>query len=235
MNRFVPIAVGLALMIVVTVVQGWWSERWGTPVSEEELRDWSGRMDNVPLEIGNWQGKVMETDEEQLKASKAAASISREYTDSETKRSVHVMLMCGTSRNVAIHTPDKCYVAAGYSLLQQPQQFTVDTKPVAGQFFTAPFSKEEIATGLSRLRIFWSWNAEGKWIAPGAPAYAKVPLSRHRILYKLYVITTVPSTSEKAEENKCQDFIELLLPTLNEKLFPKAPAVPAVAHSRRPA
>jgi len=221
MNKSLPIAVAVIVMVLTAWVQGRWSERWGTPVSSEEVEQWVSRMDNIPLEIGDWVGHELERDEEQFKASKASGSMSRQYEIPGSGRSVHVSLMCGTARNVAIHTPDKCYVAAGFNMVSQPEKFILQTEDSAAEFFTTAFTKEEIESGLSRMRIFWSWNADGRhWIAPGGHVTAKVPLSRHRMLYKLYIVTAIPSVSQSASENPYRDFIEQLLPVLNQALSP---------------
>lgn len=232
-----PVAVVVVMMAVCTVLQGRWSERWGAPATPL-LNEWTSRLDQVPLEFGDWEGQEVAGNPEQLKASGAVGGVGRAYKNRETGETVSVFLVCGTSRKVTAHTPDKCYVAAGFRMGPiNPDTVELDAGNTdVAQFFTAPFQKnEEIES--QRIRILWGWSADGKWIAPGTGTTHKIPLSRYPALFKLYVFGDCKEMEQSVQETACDEFVRDFIPVLNQVLFhaspptdissPAAPAAPA--------
>jgi len=213
-----PIAVVVLLMAVCTVLQGRWSERWGSPVSPL-LDEWTSRLDQVPLEFGNWEGHEVSGNPEQLKASGAVGGVGRAYKNRETGEAVSVFLVCGTSRKVTAHTPDKCYVAAGYRMGVSPETVELEAGETdTAQFFTAPFQKTEQVES-QRLRILWAWSADGEWMAPGTGTTHKIALSKYPALFKLYVFGDCKEMEQSVQETACDEFIKDFMPVLNQALF----------------
>lgn len=231
MTRGIPIAVAIIVVAAATVVQARWSERWRPAISDEQIAELVSRFDRVPRVIGSWENREDgEADPEQMKAARAAGSLSRMYVNRFTGAVANVFIVCGTGRNVSIHTPDKCYVAAGYSMRRNPEVYDIldaEEGEKLGRCFTAPFTIEEATAGMSRLRIYWTWNGAGEWEAPGGPATAKFSLARYDTLYKLYVITEIPSVRELPGENQAIEFMREFLPILNESFYPDAATEPA--------
>ncbi|MBX3415393.1 MAG: exosortase-associated EpsI family protein [Pirellulales bacterium] len=232
MKKFIlPVAVVIVMMAACTVLQGRWSERWGAPATPQ-LNDWTARLQQVPLEFGDWEGQEVAGNPEQLKASGAVGGVGRAYKNRETGDTVSVFLVCGTSRKVTAHTPDKCYVAAGFRMGPiNPDTVELDAGSAsAAQFFTAPFQKnEEIES--QRIRILWGWSADGDWIAPGTGTTHKIALSRYPALFKLYVFGDCKTMEQSVHETACDEFVRDFIPVLNEVLFD----TPATADAAAPA
>ena len=112
--KYVPFAVVLVVLTVGTLIEGKYSNRWGEAQSER-LDAFTERLKAVPKVVGDWEGVDELINEEEFKASHCAGCISRTYTNREGQR-VNVYLVCGSARHVTIHTPDWCYVGAGYTM-----------------------------------------------------------------------------------------------------------------------
>lgn len=201
-------------------MQGSWTDRWVTE-RPEEVDEWVQRLEEIPLTMDGWTGKVGESDERQLQVAKAAGGTSLMFTDSGGENVVSVFIVCGRGRYVANHTPDKCYVAAGYNMGQSPQQYGievdeyVDAGKASPEFYTARFSKES-PDHSEHLRIFWAWNNGEGWQAPGdaGTAYATAP-----VLYKMYVISQMRDGREAIEDSEARRFVEEVIPMLDAALF----------------
>lgn len=221
-NAILPVSVVVVMMAVCTVLQGRWSERWGSPVSPT-LDEWTSRLDQVPLEFGDWKGQEVTGNPEQLKASGAVGGVGRAYKNRETGDAVSVFLVCGTSRKVTAHTPDKCYVAAGFRMgVESPETVNLEAgASQQAQFFTAPFQKSEQIES-QRLRILWAWSADGKWIAPGTGTTHKIALAQYPALYKLYVFSDCKEMDQSVQQTACDEFVKDFMPVLNKVLFPSS-------------
>ena len=215
MNQILAIAAAAVILIAGALMQGGWTDRW-VYEPPEVVDEWVQRLDDIPLTVGDWSGKVGESDERQLQVAKAAGGTSLAFENARTGKSVSVFIVCGRGRYVANHTPDKCYVAAGYNMGQTPRQYEVivDEYEKAGklspEFFTARFSKEE-PDHSEHLRIFWAWNEGDSWQAADATA---------PVMYKMYVISQMRDAGEMIEESEARQFVEEVLPSLDAALFP---------------
>lgn len=217
MNRTIAMSVAVVAMIVGGYLQGIWSERWGEPMTAQ-IQEWSQRLDELPMTLGNWEGQRIEANQQELEASGARGAAGVAYRNRETGEIVTVFLVCGTARRISTHTPDKCYVSHGFRMDKNPTTYEIDTQAGPAQFFTAPFNKRD-AVSTTRLRILWSWSPDGNWIAPGTASTHKMALSKYKALYKLYVITEVNSMDQRVDETAAYHFVQNYLPTLNEHLF----------------
>ncbi len=66
----IPVTIALVLLLFCAIVNGYWTDRWGTG-SADELQNFSDRLANVPMSFGDWVGRDEESSEEndaQLKA-----------------------------------------------------------------------------------------------------------------------------------------------------------------------
>ncbi|MHB1034189.1 MAG: exosortase-associated EpsI family protein [Pirellulales bacterium] len=225
MMRFAPIGAGLALIIACTIFQGKvLTDRWNAP-SEEELQAYSDRMqNNLPKDIGDWEGENLEPEkndkdwERQIRVAKVVGNLSRRYRNTLTGKTVDLFMVCGKPGNVAMHTPDICYVAAGFRMEESPYKYPIQTGSANPEFFTTRFVKES-QTSTERLRIFWSWSADGNWQAPTVPKWT---FARAPALYKMYVISHMSKSDDPIYEDPAIDFVKALVPELQQKVFPAA-------------
>jgi Protein of unknown function (DUF3485) len=205
-----PIGAAVVLMGVSCYYQGKWSERWG---EFPELTIFADQLKEIPMNVGEWQGKDEEkTDEQILRISGAAGELVRTYRNAAGEE-VRMMLMCARFRDVFYHTPDRCYPAAGFEMQSQPQREVIDD----AQFFTTSFLKSE-PTGTHVERGFWSWSADGTWLAP---TNEKLSFSGERALYKLYVFGAMSANeTTQPDHDYMVDFIRAFMPALETALRP---------------
>ncbi|CAK9073420.1 Uncharacterized protein SCF082_LOCUS38288 [Durusdinium trenchii] len=128
MKIAIPAFVALVLIGVTTIYQGNMSERWNEDELARELEAASKRVENVPLFVGDWKGSDEETDESQLEAAHAVGSLTRDFRNVRTGEKLSFFVICGKPRHVAIHTPDDCYVASGFEMLNKPEVVEVETE-----------------------------------------------------------------------------------------------------------
>jgi hypothetical protein len=218
-----PAAVALVLVILSSYVQGVWTQRWDS-TAPERLQQFVAVFDSktIPMEIGTWEGEKLEAENPQdealeLQVAGAVRHISRVYRNPSGDE-VHVYMICGMSRSVAKHEPVACYPGAGFREVEKKQDFGIPEAD-GSRFFTAVFTKESPKLGVETRRVFWAWNADGKWEAPSSP---RIRYRGATPLLKLY-LTSVPAPTERLPgESACVEFAKLFIPKINTLFFPAA-------------
>jgi uncharacterized protein DUF3485 len=216
-------AAGVAVVVAAGLVHGFWTGRW-QPASA--LSDAVARLDRVPLALGDWHGQAEELEAVDMKRTGASAWLIRRYDNRLNRATVSVLLVCGRSGPISVHTPDVCYNGAGYEMVGDAVKATVQVGASAApaELWTARFRKQDAAVP-SYLRIFWGWSTPGgPWSAPDNP---RVAFARSHALYKLYVIRPMTSPDESLEEDPALPFIRQLLSQFDGPAAPGAPAAPA--------
>lgn len=227
--KYLPIGILLGVLIVGTYVEGTYSDRWGKAQSEK-LDQFTAAVDRIPKEFGHWTSMEDKIDEEQFKASNCTNCISRTYTNREGER-VNVYLVSGTGRHVTIHTPDWCYVGAGYDIVDgEPQQYTDDsaaTLETPPEFLTAIFRKED-PLFTHHIRIFWTFSDDGIWRGPRMP---KPALGSKPAMYKIYMITEINEVNAEVSKDATLKFAREFLPLINGILFEEPGSSPAAVET----
>jgi len=224
MARIVPISLGFVLIVFLAVVQGRWSDRWTD--TSEAAQQLAARLENVPTQFGSWKVKSdsSETlDDRTREVAGAVGHLSRVYENEKTGDEVSVYLVCGHSRKITGHTPDKCYPASGFKGISREMKHSISLGENSAEFFTNSYRKAT-PEGNQVLRVFWSWaddnpGQRGQWVAPDQPwrAFAFVPA-----MYKMYLISPIRKRKERPHESPCVNFAEEFIPRLNQQLFPDA-------------
>jgi hypothetical protein len=224
MYRIATMVIALLILTGGGLAHGIWAERWQ---SSSALQDAAARVRNVPLEIGDWQGRTLGDDAEVFAQAGALAYWTRSYVHPHRPTSLLVILMCGRPGRMAVHTPEVCYHGAGFSMAAEPKVVTLKSAQgsVLGNFWTARFFKE---TGLADdLRLIWAWNDGQGWRAPTNPRWE---FGGQPFLYKLYLSqdssgATAPAGGLTARRSMTteavQDFTRQFLPKLQLTLFEK--------------
>jgi hypothetical protein len=197
-----------AALVACGLVHGYRTERWQPAVEATEA---AGHLRDLPLEIGDWQGTEMEVKPGQAGAG-VAGCIQRSYLHRPSGVTVSMALVCGRPGPVSIHTPDICYMAAGFSV-GTPARSAVANSEAAmwrADAFRATASDEK------RLRIFWGWNNGSGWVASENP---RLEFARFPVLHKLYVIREMGGLNEANRDEPCEQFLQVLLPELDRALF----------------
>jgi hypothetical protein len=170
-----------AIVIAAGLVHGRITDRWGVPTA---VSDAAGRLEQLPDEIGGWQGTREEVSPRILAAAGAHGIIIREYRSPRGDQ-VRIMLVCGRPGPVTRHPPNVCFTGAG---LQQVSAINAVDVPQAlhqggNRFARCQFAHEG---NPARMTTWWSFSANGRdWQMPSDPRFA---FAAKGWLYKLYVV-----------------------------------------------
>lgn len=252
MNRIFVLSAAALLIIGAAIYQGSIEGRWGSSGASEEVQAFAARLDNIPENIGDWEGKDVAVDPQVLQVSGAVGALSRTYTNRyRPDERVSIYLMCADRRAVSTHTPDKCYAAAGFKATDYPQPYQLAAESMAGAdkadqtkagetkaadgdhaanevaLLNSAFVKET-PQGVERLRVFWAWSKDGNWIAPEGDS--RWALQGGDAWYKLYIISSEQAdgrASLQLDQSPCVKFARDFLPVAKEKLFTAPAPAPA--------
>lgn len=206
------ITAAVSLILGAGIVHGAWTHRWG---ASPALAAMAARYESVPMAIGDWKGVSSELGAAERKMAGAEAWLSRVYTNRTTGVSVSVLLLGGLPGKISTHTPEVCYVGAGYELADPS---TYD-RPYGPQARRAGFRTARAIRGgadPSVLRIFWTWHAASGWSAPDRPRWA---FASERTLTKLYVVRRDGGAAVEPDRDPCNDFLDAFLPELDRTVF----------------
>ncbi len=207
MMRWFAALIGSTALIVCGIVHGYWTDRWAPPVETERAAE---RLDAIPLELGEWDGEVMEVKSGEA-GNGVARCIKRRYVHRKSGAVVSLFLVCGRPGPVSIHTPEVCYGASG---------FMVGTKgryeSESGDNMWKTDAIRTNATEETRLRLYWGWSDGSGWAASDD---ARVQFARRPVLHKLYVVRELSGLNESNQSEPCEEFLRLLLPSLRRSLF----------------
>ncbi len=259
MNRILVLSAAVLLIIGAAIFQGSIEGRWGSRGASEAVQAFAARLDNIPENIGDWEGKDVAVDPQVLEVSGAVGALSRVYTNRyRPDEQVSIYLMCANRRAVSTHTPDKCYAAAGFKATDYPQPYHLAAESMAGgaktdqnkaaetedadgdkatgevALLNSAFVKET-PQGVERLRVFWAWSKDGDWIAPEGDS--RWALQGGDAWYKLYIISSEQSdgrASLQLDQSPCVKFARDFLPVAQDKLFnaPPPAAAPAAGNAQ---
>jgi len=186
MKLSTPNLIGAVLLLIGGgVVHGMWTHRWSGAAAADSGIDLLAKIEES---VGEWRpGPVTPVAERDIP--KGTRGTARQFVHETGGRRVVVSVTCGVPGVVAAHTPDVCFLGAGYKLKAPPSRQTL---PVASggtvEFYVGDFEKTT-ATGTEAVRCRWAWTADGTWHAPDYPRlfFARSQASLP-VLYKLYVV-----------------------------------------------
>lgn len=210
-----------SLAAVAVVATGWvhgnWTDRWAT---DEKVIEASKLLTQIPMQIGDWEGSEIDVKPGQAGPG-VTGCIQRTYLNRRTGVSVVIALVNGRPGPVATHTPEVCYGASGY-LVGQKQEAKLGEGENVPTFWTSDAIKSKV-TEETRLRLFWAWNGGDTWVA-SPDARQQFSRGQYPVLHKLYVLRELggPEVMEPravGKDEPCKAFLDVLIPTLNEKLF----------------
>lgn len=211
------LGIAVGLLLVTGFSHGLWTQRWQ---QSHELESAVARLDGVPTTLGSWKGEVVEPDREAFAQSGLAACVMRNYVERNRGSRVSVFLMCGRAGPTSVHTPEWCYGGAGYEMTAPPVRYALALEDgrESAEFWTAQFIKTGAVSAVP-LRIFWSWNAAGTWVAPAHP---RLSFGRYPALYKLYFVHDDLTPTGSLDQDQAVVFMRAFLPELSKVLFPAA-------------
>ena len=210
MSRLWSLSVVIAVVVASGIAHGLWSGRWNVSDAPERAAQ---RLARIPMVVGDWDGRIGELDSRQMSVAELSGARVCEYVNRKGGSVVSTLLVCGRPGPVSVHTPDICYVGAGYELSGSRVHYTTPSLASA-EFWVADFQKPRAALP-DRLRIFYAWSADGAWAAPENP---RLTFFREPALYKLYVIRKLAQGEEALENDPATDFLKVFVPQLQNAL-----------------
>jgi hypothetical protein len=202
------------LVAGVTVVQGMLTDRWSGRNVAADLKQAAELLETkFPNKFGEWEFvQELASDQKQLERAGAVGHISRLFANRETGAKVSVFIVCATPHDASGHTPDRCYPGAGFEIAEAEHRQSI---PLAdgrtAETFTGTFRK----TGQT-LRVFWTYGADGRWIAP---QIARIELAGTSAVYKLYAIIDETRLPGGQALVVCADFLSALLPAFDAAVY----------------
>lgn len=189
----------VSLTILSGVLRGMVDQRWGV---SEEMEQAAQRVEALPEQIGNWNAnQIQSLDADAAKMLRCAGSTVRSYVHTKTGEAVSLIFLVGPAGPLAIHTPEVCYGASTFTTVE-PRQQTVITDVNGGEHPFSVITFAENRVGQRLQRVYYSWNRDGKWVAPDSPrtSFAGAPM-----LYKVQIATN--AVGKNAEMDAAERFI----------------------------
>lgn len=194
-------------------------------------------LESLPLTLGSWQGKDDVLDPQIARATGAVDRLFRSYIDRRTGVRLSVIVLYGPAVGMAIHSPENCYRAAGYSLVDGPRM-----RPVLWDDHDLPFRSLTFARGdggqRDRQHVYYAWRYDGRW-SPDLAVQKRI--ERIAGMYKVHVARAAAESEQfdlvetgagadaapRLLRDPCQDFLDLLVPEIERRLSSGASTQPA--------
>lgn len=215
MKKLLPIALFATLLLAAGVVHGIRTERWA---ATQELGEATQRLAGVPLEFADWRGEHLPVEESDLRRAGIRGHVFNRYRNVRTGASFNVLLVCGRTGPISVHTPDVCYEGAGFKASMSPEDRPLrinesEVLTLKKQRFNKPNS-----LSASQLEVCWVWRGGDRWAATDNP---RIMFAEHPVLYKMYVIREVSPRQKESKSDPLADFMKDFLPEVNKTLSPK--------------
>jgi hypothetical protein len=213
-KKSAAIIVFAILVVASGIVHGIRTERW---TQSKSVDDAVRRIDNIPMEFGDWKGEKQVLDASDLARAGIKGHLFGHFRNKRTGAAISVLLVCGRSGPISVHTPDVCYEGAGYTGMGSPELRDLNlTEKESFKCWQLRFRKPA-SVSAGQLEISWAWNGGQGWAAPENP---RLFFARYSVLYKMYVIREVSPREKSGKTDPQVDFLKDFLPELNRALTP---------------
>jgi hypothetical protein len=212
MSRFLCFVAGV-ILLVDGYVYGRWTGRWH---QNTELAGATERLERIPMTFGDWRGEALVLESKVIERAEFSGYVLRRYENRRTGAALTLLVACGRSGPLTVHTPEICYRGAGFRLAggEGAAHESLDRGPnrSAVEFFKGTFAPED-RDGRERLRVIWSWCKNGAWVAPDNPRWKLAGLP---VLHKVYVTQLFVPRTDGKEDDPCLDFFREVLPEVEK-------------------
>jgi hypothetical protein len=221
MKRNIITALALLLLLVPAAL----SYKFSLATESIDGQALRSKLDNIPKQFKDWKQSSTVPDEEERSAFKEETYSEVTYFDSiqryenpVTGRQVLLLIRSGSWGPLAtFHHPERCYVDQGYKPFGVSLRRHLATDAFDAEFTAMDFSKETNAKPVS-VRLYWAWSNNGKWSCPEEP---RLHFSNAPLLHRMYVVETLELSSDKHDNDACEQFIRDAIPGINKALFGK--------------
>ena len=118
MARILPVLIAIPVVVSFGFAEGLWMHRW-TPQSDLKLA--AARLAEVPMSVGEWEGRALELDSREIAIGEIAGYIRRHYVHRRTGKYLTMMLLCGRAGPITVHPPDVCFGEHRFASLRRPK------------------------------------------------------------------------------------------------------------------
>jgi len=171
------------------------------------------KLDNLPLELGEWQGRDMEITEDIYEALETRDVLIRDYRDKDGN-SVNLAVVYSGEERHSFHPPELCFLGGGVELLDREQE-----EISLGDGGSLPVNKLIMKSGRGKI-VSWHWFSAGERFTPNyylQQAYLALDAFKGRKI-KGALIRISASGYTPDLEDKAQAFIRQAVPYLKEIL-----------------
>ncbi|MBN1854529.1 MAG: exosortase-associated EpsI family protein [Pirellulales bacterium] len=222
--RRYEVAIGVVLLFGATLWHARIAGRWQE--SNIKAEEFAERFQNVPIQVGEWEGEDLEVSDEVKKGSGAVGYVSRIYTNKVTKKQVQFWLIVGHARDICQHQPTACYPAHGAKMQYEPRQVQIPYRgSEPAEFWMTTFDLNEGGRIRVEDHILWAWAKPSppgepapNWIAPKVP---RMVFRDTKALYKMYFTSHVIKASSELQRETISaiEFASIFIPEVNQALF----------------
>lgn len=180
----------------------------------EEGRHSPFPLKEIPLELGNWKGESAELDPRIAAGTGSVDYIFRHYVNQLTGTGIDVIVLYGPSTDMFIHSPERCYPAAGYGLAAGPESQMIPS----GEGVEVPFRSLVYTKGLEgrseRQEVYFSWRYRNRW-SPDVGSHKE--FERIPGMYKVHLARSVTGQERRDVDNPCRQLLLELLPEIEKR------------------
>jgi hypothetical protein len=233
-SRWFAIPVAFVLIAASGIASGVWDNRWFV---SNELTTVSRRLNELPLDFGNWKGEEVDQDPDTtarlIRQGTFHAIKTRVYHNIVTNESVNVLVATGRPGPISTHNPMTCVVNKGAMVQSSDPTDATTNVPVFGPVgYTQCNIRNTAAAGrMEEWTIFWTWHSAKGWIATNNP---RLTFASYRALTKLYVIRSnrdialgLKSYDPTKGDDPAVQFLKDCVPLIDQALYGPGPGDPA--------
>jgi hypothetical protein len=214
--RSLPLIIGLALAVAVTVMSGLlhgrMSQRWGMDARMQEV---AKRLEAFPEQIGPWQQEsTYELGRSAMELLDCQGYVHRGYRHRETGDFVKLSVMVGPGSKMSIHVPEICYEAGNFTLLGPRQRFPVTVAGQEHSLWGVQFQVNDVSE--RKVRVLYGWSTGQQWMAPRMPRWS---VAGAPVLYKMqlsYVVNDLTSANVSDTDPLLRSLLEDSITVLHE-------------------
>ncbi len=203
---------GIAVIVLAAsgYVHGRWTNRWNNAGDVHGIN----LLDAIDRDIGDWRaGDYTKVNPAEMPVDTRCDT--RRFVPLRGGKTIMVSLTSGSPKTVAVHTPDVCYLGAGWKLRGSVTKQTVPLSQGSNaEFYLADFVKSSVS-GSETIRVRWTWTSDGTW---GAPNYPRFTYAGSPILWKLYMVHPISDDDDLTREDPYRAFAADLMPILSRQV-----------------
>ena len=207
-----PVALACALLVGSGALRIWQARRVDAFLQQGRVA--TVPLEGVPLELGPWRGRPEELDPQIARRTGQTDHIFRTYVDTRTGVALDVIVLYGPAVELKEHAPEQCYPAAGFLIAEGPELRQVATPRGAVPFHALVVAKGEGGQA-QRQEVYYTWRYGGRWTPLRGPQkqFERIPA-----MYKVHLARRMAPSERRDIGNPCQDFLQVLIPTLDHLL-----------------